>query len=110
MSILVIQRFGVYHCENFQFEDGTSKNKFFIALNCSIKDSSINLVLPTSQYEKHYENSNYYLMDTVIIQDSQSTYFDKKTVIDLKNIHAVNSNILSTNHIIYKRNFRKRYL
>ena len=102
MSLLIIQRFGVYHWESFVFEDGTSKDKFFIALNCNIGDKEINLVLPTSQFYKRYENSTHYLMDTVIIEECESGFFSKKTVIDLKNIHQIKSNECNIANINYK--------
>jgi len=102
MSLLIIQRFGVYHWESFVFEDGTSKDKFFIALNCSMGDKEINLVLPTSKYEKRYENTTHYRMDTVIVEQGESKYFSKKTVIDLKNIHQIKSNEFNMANINYK--------
>lgn len=102
MNILLIQRFGVYHWQDYTFKDGTSKDKFFIALNCKIDDKTINLVLPTSQYEKRYEGSSYYLMDTVIVEHGESQYFTKKTVIDLKNIQNLKSNEIKIDNIDYK--------
>ncbi len=51
MSILIIQRGSLFHWENYEFEDNSKKNKYFIALNCKIQDSEINLVLPTSKIE-----------------------------------------------------------
>jgi hypothetical protein len=102
MSLLIIQRFGVYHWESFTFEDASTKDKFFIALNCTIGDKVLNLVLPTSQYEKRYENSPYYLMDTVIVEDGLSKYFSKKTVVDLKNIQQIHANKIKIENINYK--------
>jgi hypothetical protein len=78
-----IVRFGVYHWRSFTFEDGTSKDKFFIALNCQIGDKSITIVLPTSQVEKYRAKG--WLIDTVVIEVGESSYFSKKTLIDLKN-------------------------
>lgn len=83
--MIFLQRFGVYHWQAFPFSDGSDKDKYFIALNCTLKDQQISLVLPTSRYEK-YQGNSIYLRDTVIIEEATSQYFHKKTVIDLKNI------------------------
>jgi len=80
-----IQRFGVYHWEKFAFEDNTSKDKYFITLNCTLSDVDIALVLPTSQIEKYQKFKNR-LIDTIIIKENESRYFKKQTLIDLKNI------------------------
>lgn len=80
-----IQRFGVYHWEKFTFEDNTSKDKYFITLNCTLNDVDIALVLPTSQIEKYQKFKNR-LIDTIIIKENESRYFKKQTLIDLKNI------------------------
>ena len=80
-----IQRFGVYHWEKFAFEDNTSKDKYFITLNCTLNDVDIALVLPTSQIEKYQKFKNR-LIDTIIIKENESRYFKKQTLIDLKNI------------------------
>ena len=102
MSLLIIQRFGVYHWESFLFSDGSSKDKFFIALNCIIGDVEINLVLPTSQFETKYKNNSNYLRDTVVLSENESQFFIKKTVIDFKNIHQIKSNELKMSNITYK--------
>jgi len=80
-----IQRFGVYHWESFEFEDNTKKDKYFIALNCKLNDREIALVLPTSQIDK-YQKIVSRLIDTIIITSSESNFFKKDTLIDLKNI------------------------
>jgi hypothetical protein len=80
-----IQRFGVYHWKNFEFEDNTKKDKYFITLNCNLNDKEIALVLPTSQVEK-YNNFPNRLIDTIIISSNESRFFKKDTLIDLKNI------------------------
>lgn len=102
MNLLIVQRFGVYHWESFLFTDGSSKDKFFIALNCSIGDIEINLVLPTSQFESKYENNPSYLMDSVVLNQNESKLFSKKTVIDFKNMHQIKSNELKISKIAYK--------
>lgn len=102
MSMFIINRFGVYHWTNFLFEDGTSKDKYFISLNCTIDDQDILVVLPTSQFDKKYKDSDYYLQDTVIIEADTSIYFDKKTVIDFKNIKTVNHQNINENLVNYK--------
>ena len=96
MSLFIVQRFGVYHWESFLFTDGSSKDKFFVALNCTIGDIEINLVLPTSQYETKYENNARYLIDTVVMDKNESKFFVKKTVIDFKNIHQIKSTVLKS--------------
>jgi len=91
--MIFLQRFGVYHWQTFTFSDGSERDKYFIALNCTLKDQQIPLVLPTSRYEKYHGNE-IYLRDTVVIEGMQSEYFHRKTVIDLKNIqHLTKINI-----------------
>ena len=80
---ILVYRFGVFHWQSFEFEDGTSKDKYFIAFNCNISDMEISIVLPTSRIEK-YSGSR--LIDTVLIKSGESQYFSKDTLIDLKNI------------------------
>jgi len=79
----LILRFGVYHWKSFEFEDGTSKDKYFIAFNCKLDDLEISIVLPTSQIEKYTGTR---LIDTVLVNRQESQYFSKDTLIDLKNI------------------------
>jgi len=82
---VIITRFGVYHWGKFEFEDGTSKDKFFITLNCRSGDREISIVLPTSQVEKWLDGPRP-TVDTVIIEDGESEHFSVRTLIDLKNI------------------------
>jgi len=46
----------------------------------------MNIVLPTSQVDKHYYNNPDNMRDTVVIEINESEYFYKKTLIDLKTI------------------------
>ena len=62
------------------------RDKYWITLNCSINDFPINTILPTSQWNNHYYSREDSLIDTVIIEQGESEFFTKKTVIDLKNI------------------------
>lgn len=87
-------RGGVYHWQSFQFEDQTQRDKFFISLNCEIDSKPFWLVLPTSQYEKHYQGKPQRLVDTLVIEPLESQFFQKKTVIDLKNLKDVCPNEL----------------
>ena len=80
-----IQRFGVYHWKSFEFEDNTSKDKYFITLNCKLNDREVALVLPTSQVNKYQNNQNRFI-DTILINPNESKFFIKETLIDLKNI------------------------
>ena len=88
-----VQRFGVYHWKSFEFEDNTSKDKYFITLNCKLNDKEIALVLPTSQVKKYQKFKNR-LIDTIIIKENESKFFKKETLIDLKNIKYFESPII----------------
>jgi len=90
MFIKII-RFGVYHWSQFEFNDGSNKDKYFIALNCRITDEEISIVLPTSKVDKYEKNSKF-LLDTIKIEAKESKYFRVDTIIDLKNYHIINSN------------------
>ena len=52
MFIRII-RFGVYHWSKYEFEDGTNKDKYFIALNCHWRDKEVSIILPTSKIDKY---------------------------------------------------------
>lgn len=54
MDILFINHFGVYHWNEYVFEDNSSKDKFWIALTCTINQKEYHAILPTSQTEKFY--------------------------------------------------------
>jgi hypothetical protein len=86
-----ISRFGVYHWQSFKFEDNSQKDKYFISLNCKLNDLEIALVLPTSQVEKYQKFKNR-LVDTIIIHPGESEFFNKLTLIDLKNIKYLEAN------------------
>ena len=91
---ILIYRWGVYHWEDFRFPDGSSKNKYWIALVCRIinsKNGSEQLIpslIPTSQWEKYSSNPQW-LIDTVVVEPEESQFFSKKTILDLKNIQWV---------------------
>lgn len=85
MNVLIV-RGGVYHWQSFQFEDQTQRDKFFISLNCEINSEPFWLVLPTSQYKKHYQGQPQRLVDVLVLEPLESKLFPKKTVIDLKNL------------------------
>ena len=89
--MIIIYRFGVYHWKSFKFEDNTSKDKYFIALNCKINDIEISVVLPTSQIQKYNSKR---LIDTIFIKANESQFFTKDTIIDLKNIKIIDKNRL----------------
>jgi len=93
LKILIV-RGGVYHWQAFQFEDQTQRDKFFISLNCEINSAPFWLVLPTSQYEKHYQGQPQRLVDTFVLEPLESQLFPKKTVIDMKNLKDVCPNEL----------------
>jgi len=93
LKVLIV-RGGVYHWRSFQFEDQTQRDKFFISLNCEIDSEPFWLVLPTSQYEKHYQGQPQRLVDTLVLEPLESQLFPKKTVIDLKNLKDVCPNAL----------------
>lgn len=93
MKVLIV-RGGVYHWQSFQFENLTRRDKFFISLNCEIDSEPFWLVLPTSQYKKHYLGQPQHLVDTLILEPFESQLFSKKTVIDLKNLKDVCPNEL----------------
>ena len=86
-----IQRWGVYHWEDYRFSDGTQRNKYWIALNCKLiipdenAEREIPALLPTSQVSKYQQNQKLKI-DTVLIKSGESKFFIKDTIIDLKNI------------------------
>ena len=87
LNLLVVNRFGVYHWNDYTFNDDTSiKDKYWIALNCTINQKKYYAILPTSQYEKYNKQNKFILTDTIILNPSESEYFSKKTVLDLKNL------------------------
>jgi len=82
-----ITRGSVYLWHEYPFVDSDDvRDKYWITLNCEINDFPINAVLPTSQWNNHYYSREENLIDTVIIDKNESSFFAKKTVIDLKNI------------------------
>ena len=83
---LLIHRASVFKWFDYTFGNGDSKDKFFITLNCSINDFPINAVLPTSQHDNHHYSRPANMIDTVILEANESRFFNKKTIIDLKNI------------------------
>jgi hypothetical protein len=93
LKVLIV-RGGIYHWQSFQFEDQTQRDKYFIALNCEIDSEPFWLVLPTSQYEKHYQGKPQRLVDTLVLEPLESQHFSKKTIIDLKNLKDVCPNEL----------------
>lgn len=97
MDLSSIARGSVFVWFDYAFEDGSKKDKYIITLNCKVKDSITNtvktshiyIILPTSQYDKHYKDNPPNLLDTVILEPSECRFFNKedtKTVIDLKKI------------------------
>jgi len=85
---IIINRFGVYHWSSFEFDNKTSKNKYFIALNCSFNEIEFCVLLATSQVEKYQRFQNR-LIDTIFIEKNKSRYFKVDTIIDLKNIQTI---------------------
>ena len=63
MDLSSIARGSVFVWFDYVFEDGSKKDKYIMTLNCNVKDSKTNtvktsriyIVLPTSQYDKHYK-------------------------------------------------------
>ena len=43
-------------------------------------------MLPTSQWNNHYYSKEDNMIDTIILEASESKFFKKRTIIDLKNI------------------------
>jgi len=100
----MIVRFGVYHWKDYIFDNGTTKNKYWIALNCQIKQENYYAVLPTSQIDKYkFSTIN---IDTVKIEKYESKYFAKTTILDFKNIQLNTKDemdfILNNNKLDYK--------
>lgn len=100
----IILRGSIYLWKSYNFEDGTTKDKYWLALTCTVNGNPIYAVLPTSQY-KHYEHNESRCYDTIIIEENESTHFPKKTIIDLKNVRQENKsaldNAIQTNQFIY---------
>ena len=82
MNFLVISRFGVYHWKQFIFEDGSVRDKYWIALNCTINQKEYHAILPTSKIVKNIFNT----IDTFVIEANKSQYFKVSTLLDFKNI------------------------
>ena len=85
---LHITRGSIYFWKNYAFNENEedNRNKYWITLNCKVNDFPINVVLPTSQNNNRYYSNQDNMIDTVVIEASESEYFSKKTIIDLKNI------------------------
>jgi len=86
MEIFFINRFGVYHWKEYVFEDGTSKDKYWVSLNCMINQKEYHAVLPTSKVEKHKFNT----IDTLIIPSGSSIHFKVDTLLDFKKLKINN--------------------
>lgn len=86
MEIFFINRFGVYHWKEYVFEDGTSKDKYWVSLNCMINQKEYHAVLPTSKVEKHKFNT----IDTLIIKSGSSIHFKVDTLLDFKKLKINN--------------------
>ena len=101
MEIFFINRFGVYHWKEYVFEDGTSKDKYWVSLNCMINQKEYHAVLPTSKVEKHKFNT----IDTLIIPSGSSVHFKVDTLLDFKKL-KINNKIeiekaFTNNNFIY---------
>jgi len=70
VDILFINRFGVYHWNEYLFEDKSSKDKFWISLTCTINQKEYHAILPTSKVDKHKFRST----DIYIIEEGKSKY------------------------------------
>jgi hypothetical protein len=97
---IIINRFGIYHWSDFKFEDGSTKDKYWIALNCTILQKEYYAILPTSQIKKYFSS-----IDILYIPANESKYFNKDTILDFKNI-KVNTqeeieNIFNSNKLDY---------
>ncbi len=96
---ILIHRWGVYHWEDYRFSDGSSKNKYWIALVCKIihpktnSEQIIPSLIPTSRWEK-YSSYPRLLIDTVVLEPGESHFFSKKTILDLNNIQWVKEDII----------------
>ena len=100
-SNIIINRFGIYHWEEYSFEDNTKKDKYWIALNCSIDEVEYYAILPTSQIKRYYNK-----IDILYIHSLESKYFSKDTILDFKNI-KINSKdeierVFSSGKLVYK--------
>lgn len=85
--MLLINRLSIFHHKDFEFEDGSSKDKYILTLNCNVHGKDVSFILPTSNVTTYEKNSNL-KYDTVFIQPSESQFFSKTTVIDLKQIQS----------------------
>lgn len=88
MELLFVNRFGVYHWKEYMFEDQTTKDKYWISLNCTIDQKKYHAVLPTSKVEKNKFNT----IDTLIIEANSSTYFKVVTLLDFKKLKINSKN------------------
>ena len=88
MELLFINRFGVYHWKEYIFEDKTTKDKYWISLNCMINQKEYHAVLPTSKVEKNKFNT----IDTLIIEANSSIFFKVDTLLDFKTLKTNNKN------------------
>lgn len=82
MQILFLNRFGVYHWKEYILEDKTTKDKYWLSLNCMIDQEEYHAVLQTSKVEKYKFNT----IDTFIITANSSSHFKVDTLLDFKKL------------------------
>lgn len=84
---LIIHRCSVFKWEEYRFNTGEIRDKYWITLNCKLNEFPINVILPTSQWDNHYYNKENHMIDCLVIKGGESQYFNaEKTILDLKNI------------------------
>lgn len=101
-NTLFIERFSVFYWENYEFHNGSpERNKFIITLNCSVNEFPLAIILPTSKEDGAFYSNPVNLIDCVIINIGESTFFtyrDKNTIVDLRNICTEDKDIIQTVH------------
>ncbi len=93
-------RGGLFHCRNFNFADGTTRDKFILVLNGCNPSGRSYFFLPTSKVDKYEGNMLYQDGLFVFSGDSVST-FSEKTAVVIRNVH-------SKNHTYFEQKYLKK--
>ena len=83
-----LKRGSILFWKNFEFNDGSKKDKLVLLLSNCLKNKCFVVVLPTSQIQ-HYIAGSREMIDTIAFPKGSSSFFDIDTIIDLKSVTLV---------------------
>lgn len=83
-----LKRGSILLWKNYEFSDGSKKNKLVLLLSNCIKNKCFIVVLPTSQIQ-HYVEGSREMIDTIAFPKGSSTFFKTDTIIDLKSVDPI---------------------